>query len=130
MSKQITISRICNNKVRVLYYFYLTLFFRKSRLYFGGKRAIPTACGGRSTIGAVVAFRLVHSVVYAFWFFFSILNTCITCSFASPVHGELKYRVTRRNATTTPMVERPPHAVGIARLPPNYDRDLRQNKVK
>ena len=64
VSKQeITISRIYNNKVRVLYYFYLTLFCRKSRLYFGGRRAIPTACGGRSTIGVVVAFRLIHSVL-------------------------------------------------------------------
>ena len=63
VSKQeITISRIYNYKVRVLYYFYLALFCRKSRLYFGGRRAIPTACGGRSTIGVVVAFRLVHSV--------------------------------------------------------------------
>ena len=63
MSKQeITICRIYNNKVRVLYYFYLALLCCKSRLYFGGRRAIPTACGGRSTIGVVVAFRLVHSV--------------------------------------------------------------------
>ena len=49
-------------KVRVLYYFYLNLFCRKSRSHFGGRRAIPKACGGRSTIGVVVAFRLVHFV--------------------------------------------------------------------
>ena len=64
MSKQeVTLSRIYNNKVRVLYYFYLTLFCRKSRPIFGGRRAIPIACGGRSTIGIVVAFCLVHSVL-------------------------------------------------------------------
>ena len=51
-----------NNKVRVLYYFYLNLCCRKSRSHFGGRRAIPKACGGRSTIGVMVAFRLVHSV--------------------------------------------------------------------
>ena len=61
--REITISRIYNNKVRVLYYFHLTLFCRKSRLYFGGRWAIPTACGGRSTISVVVEFRLVHSVL-------------------------------------------------------------------
>ena len=60
--KEVTISRIYNNQIRVLYYFYLTLFCRKSRLYFGGRRAIPIACGGRSAIDVVVAFRLVHSV--------------------------------------------------------------------
>ena len=60
MSKQeVTISSIYNNKLRVLYYFQLTLFCRKSRPFFGGRRAIPIACGGRSTIGVVVAFRLV-----------------------------------------------------------------------
>ena len=61
--KEVTISRIYNNQIRVLYYFYLTLFCRKSRLYFGGRRAIPIACRGRSAIGVVVEFRLVHSVL-------------------------------------------------------------------
>ena len=64
MSKQVVIiSMNYNNKARVLYYFYLNLFCRKSRSHFGGRRAIPTACGGRSTIGVVVAFLFVHSVL-------------------------------------------------------------------
>ena len=42
----------------------MALFCRKSRLYFGGRRAIPTECEVRSTIGVVVAFRLVHSVAF------------------------------------------------------------------
>ena len=37
---------------------------------------------------------------------------------------------TRRNATTTLMVERPLHAIGIACLPQKNGRDLRQNKFK
>ena len=80
MSKQeVTISRIYNNKVRVLYYFYLTLFCRTPWLYFGGSRAIPTACGGRSTIGEVVAFRLVHSVHgLSFTFMFFVVNNSIS----------------------------------------------------
>ena len=57
-----SISRNYNNKVRVLYYFYLNLFCRKSWSHFGRRRAIPIACGGCSTIGVVVAFRVVHSV--------------------------------------------------------------------
>ena len=63
MSKQeVIISSNYNNKVSVLYNFYLNLFCHKSRSHFGGRRAIPIACGGRSTVGLVVAFRLVRSV--------------------------------------------------------------------
>ena len=46
------------------------------------------------------------------------------------IHIHTHTEWTRRNATTTPMVERPPHAIGTARLPPKCDRDLRQNKFK
>ena len=75
MSKQeVIISRNYNNKVRVLYYFYLNLFCRKSRSHFGGRRAIPIAYGGRSTIGVVVAFRLVHSVyIYIYIYIYRVL---------------------------------------------------------
>ena len=57
-----------------------------------------------------------------------IYNTCVLLSlkfYRLYVYTEW----TRRNATTTPMVERPLHAIGIARLPPKNGRDLRQNKV-
>ena len=79
----------------ILYYFYFTLFCRKSQLYFGGRWAIPTACRGRSTIGVVVAFCLVHSVL-------TCLCDCISiqeyqyCNFfqmLAPTFSDLWYSV-------------------------------------
>ena len=57
----------------------MALFCRKPQLYFGGRRGIPTACGGRSTIGVVVAFRLVLSVVGRSKFVFLFILRCVSC---------------------------------------------------